>query len=127
MDKGEKEIRKLVDTWMDASKKGDVKKVLELMTNDVIFMIPGQKPFGKEAFEIASREMKDIKIKGKSNIQEIKVLGDWAYMRNYIKIKMTLPNQHKIEKSGYTLTILKKESGKWKISRDANLLTVENK
>ena len=43
-------IRKLVETWMAASKAGDIATVLDLMTEDVIFMVPGREPFGKEAF-----------------------------------------------------------------------------
>jgi uncharacterized protein (TIGR02246 family) len=117
----EQEIRKLVETWMSASKEGDIKTVLSLMTNDVIFMIPGQKPFGKEEFASVSRRMNDMVIKGRSDIKEIKIFGDWAYMRNFIEINITSP-ENVTNKSGYTLTILRKESGRWKVARDANLV-----
>ena len=50
----ERAIRDLVDAWMAASKAGDVAKVLSLMTDDVVFMVPGREPFGKEAFAAAS-------------------------------------------------------------------------
>jgi ketosteroid isomerase-like protein len=43
-------IRELVETWLTATKAGDLSKVLSLMADDVVFMVPGQKPFGKEAF-----------------------------------------------------------------------------
>jgi uncharacterized protein (TIGR02246 family) len=46
----ERAIRNLVDTWMTASNAGDVLTMLSLMADDVIFMVPGQRPFGKEAF-----------------------------------------------------------------------------
>ena len=48
-----------------------------LMTDDVIFMVPGKKPFGKEAFAAASEGMKNLRVEGSSDIQEIEVLGDW--------------------------------------------------
>ena len=35
-----------------ASKAGDLAPVLSLMTDDVIFMVPGREPFGKEAFAL---------------------------------------------------------------------------
>ncbi|MEW5818264.1 MAG: hypothetical protein AB1798_23110, partial [Spirochaetota bacterium] len=43
----------------------------------------------------------------------------------YIEITMTMPNSPTpVYRSGYTLTILRKESdGRWRIARDANLLT----
>jgi uncharacterized protein (TIGR02246 family) len=51
----ERAIRQVVDMWMAASKTGDLEIVLSLMTNDVVFMVPGQEPFGKEAFAAASK------------------------------------------------------------------------
>jgi uncharacterized protein (TIGR02246 family) len=50
----ERAIRNLIETWMAASKAGDLATVLSLMTDDVIFMVPGKEPFGKEAFAKAS-------------------------------------------------------------------------
>ena len=46
----ERAIRELVASWMEASKTGDVAKVLSLMADDVIFTVPGREPFGKDAF-----------------------------------------------------------------------------
>ena len=50
----ERAIRELVDAWMVSSKAGDLTALLDLMTDDVVFMTPGGKPFGKEAFAAAS-------------------------------------------------------------------------
>lgn len=123
----ERAIRELVDVWFTASQAGDLPTVLSLMTDDVVFMVPGQEPFGKEAFKAASEEMENVQIKGTSDIQEIQVLGDWAYLRNYIEMTMTPPGGSKpVRRSGYTLTILRKESdGRWRLARDANLLTLK--
>jgi ketosteroid isomerase-like protein len=44
----EQAIRALVESWFTATSKGDVATVLSLMADDVIFMVPGQEPFGKE-------------------------------------------------------------------------------
>ena len=43
-------IRQVVDTWMDATRNGDLATILTLMTDDVLFMVPGREPFGKDAF-----------------------------------------------------------------------------
>ena len=72
----EQAIRHLVDEWLDASQRGDLETVLSLMTDDVLFMVPGQDPFGKETFAANSRGMKDYRVEGTSDIQEINVLGD---------------------------------------------------
>ena len=122
----EEAIRQLERTWMAASKAGDLSKVLSLMADDVIFMVPGRQPFGKEAFKASSQDMKGVRIEGSSDIQEIRVLGDWAWMRNYLKVTITPPQGPSLARSGYTLTILQKNSaGNWVIARDANLLSAE--
>jgi uncharacterized protein (TIGR02246 family) len=122
----ERAIRELVDTWLAASKAGDLATVLSLMTEDVIFMVPGREPFGKEAFAAASEGMKNLRIEGSSDIQEIQVLGDWAYLRNYIEMTVSPPGGKPVRRSGYTLTILRKEhDGRWRLARDANLLAAE--
>jgi uncharacterized protein (TIGR02246 family) len=127
MTNDERAIRQLIDTWFAATKSGDIPTVLGLMTDDVVFMVPGQEPFGKKAFEAASEGMKDVRIEGTSDIREIQVIGDWAYLRTYIEMTMTPPDgRPSVRRTGYTLTILRKESnGQWRLARDANLLTVE--
>jgi uncharacterized protein (TIGR02246 family) len=39
----ERAIRELLATWFDATKKGDTATVLSLMTDDVVFMVPGMR------------------------------------------------------------------------------------
>ena len=82
MEKDEQEIRKLVETWMTATKAGDVATVLGLMTDDVVFLVPGRPPMGKAEFAAAARaQSKDapaFQLDGRSEIQEVRVLGDWA-------------------------------------------------
>ena len=115
-------IRTLVETWMAASKAGDVATVLDLMTDDVVFMVPGREPFGKQAFVAASDAMKNMRIDGNDEIRELKVLGDWAYMRNHLEMTITPERGAPVKRSGWTLTILRKEDGRWRLARDANLL-----
>jgi uncharacterized protein (TIGR02246 family) len=123
MTNDERAIRDLIETWMSASRTGDLPTVLSLMADDVIFMVPGQKPFGKEAFAAASQGMKNVRIDGRSEIEELKVLGDWAYLRNHIEVTMTPDGGTPVRRAGYTLTILRKEAdGRWVLARDANLL-----
>jgi len=117
-------IRDLVDTWMKAGRAGDTATVLSLMSDDVTFMVPGREPFGKEAFAATSQSMKGFRIEGSADIRELRVLGDWAYLRNFIEITVTPSGGAPVRRSGYTLTILRKESdGRWRLMRDANLVS----
>lgn len=86
-------------------------------------MVPGREPFGKDAFRAASETMKNVRLRGTSDIREIKVLGDWAYIRNYIEITITPSGGEAMRRKGYTLSILRKRSdGKWVLWRDANFV-----
>ncbi|MDX8440552.1 SgcJ/EcaC family oxidoreductase [Mesorhizobium australafricanum] len=126
MTEDETAIRQVVETWMAASRKGDLETVLGLMTDDVVFMVPGKEPFGKEAFAAASRGMGETKIDGVSEIVELKLLGGWAYIRNRIDMTATPPGGEPARRSGYTLTLLRKEGdGRWRLARDANLLATQ--
>ncbi len=121
----ERAIRNLVETWMAASTAGDLPTVLSLMADDVVFMVPGRDPFGKAEFAAASEGLNNVRIEGSSDIQEIRVVGDWAYLRNYLEVTMTPDGGSPVRRSGYTLTILrKKPNGKWVLARDANLMTL---
>jgi uncharacterized protein (TIGR02246 family) len=127
MQNEEAAIRRLVDTWLAASQAGDLTTVLSLMSDDVIFMVPGKKPFGKQEFTASNEKMKGIKTESSSDIQEIKVLGDWAWMRNFLTVTFTPPGGSATVHSGYVLTILRKNpNGDWVIARDANLLVPES-
>ena len=70
--------------------------------------------------------MKDVRVEGKSEICELRVIGDWAYLRNHIALTMTPPGGEPVRRSGYTLTILRRDpDGRWRLVRDANLLAPE--
>ena len=119
-------IRELVATWMSASQAGDVKSVLSLMADDAIFMVPGREPFGKEAFAATSEGMADVRMEGTNEIRELRIIGDWAYMRCRIAVTMTPPDGPAMRRSGYTLSVLRKDAdGRWRLARDANLLAPE--
>jgi uncharacterized protein (TIGR02246 family) len=123
MTEDERAIRDLVATWMAASQSGDAATVLGLMADDVLFIVPGREPFGKEAFAAASQSMKGVRFEGSYDIRELKVLGDWAYLHNYLTVTMTPPGGEPVRHAGHTLSVLHKQpDGKWTLARDANLV-----
>jgi uncharacterized protein (TIGR02246 family) len=127
MQSDESEIRQLVATWMTATKAGDIETVLSLMADDVVFLIAGQPPMvGKTAFAAASHALSGQaapKFDGTSEIQEVKVLGDWAFMWSKLTVVVIPPGgAQPMTRAGHTLSILKKQDGKWVLARDANML-----
>jgi len=123
MQSDEQAIRQLVATWIGATKAGDTKKVLSLMSDDVVFLVPGQPPMrGKSAFA-AAQSGAQMSFDATSEIQEIKVLGDWAYMWTKLAVVATPKDGSKpVKRAGHTLSILHKQAGNWLLVRDANLL-----
>jgi uncharacterized protein (TIGR02246 family) len=120
----ERAVRAVIDTWLRASAAGDIDTVLDLMTDDVVFLVAGQEPFGKAAFAAASKSLRDIALESRSDIREIEILGDWAYVRTYLVIVMTPPGGVAMRRKGHVLSIYRKGSdGRWRLARDANLLT----
>ena len=128
MTSDETAIRELVATWMSATKAGDLEIVLGLMSDDVVILVPGQAPMvGREAYAKAARPQSSAgtpTFDGQSEIQELKVLGDWAYLWSRLTVAVTPAGGGKTTvRAGHTLSIFRKERGRWVLARDANLLT----
>ena len=126
MQDDEQKTRNLVSTWMSASKTGDVDTVLSLMADDAVFLVPGRPVMHKSDFAAAARDQvgpNAPQFDGSSDIQEIKVIRDWAFMWTKLAVIVTPSDGGRsVKREGYTLTILKKQDGKWVLARDANML-----
>ncbi|HLN99165.1 MAG TPA: SgcJ/EcaC family oxidoreductase [Pyrinomonadaceae bacterium] len=124
MQSNEQAIRELIANWLSASKAGDTEKVLSLMSDDVIFLVCGQPPMrGKTAFATGQAALKDFNIEATSEIQEVKVLGDWAYVWTHLSIAITPKSGGaQVRRAGNTLSILRKQDDVWLLVRDANML-----
>jgi uncharacterized protein (TIGR02246 family) len=112
---------------MSATKAGDLATVLSLMTDDVVFLVAGQQPFGKQQFAAAMKPPASgvpmPMIDGHSEVQEIRISGDYAYMWARLNVEVTPPGGATVKRSGHTLSVLRKEGGRWRLARDANLLS----
>lgn len=118
-------VRELVSTWMAATKAGDAGTVLSLIADDAVFLVPGQRPMRKADFAAAAAAQAGTdapRFDGASEIQEIRVLGDWAFMWARLTVVATPPGGAPITRAGHTLSVLRKENGRWLLARDANLL-----
>lgn len=123
MQNDEQAIRELVANWLSASAAGDTEKVLTLMSDDVVFLIAGQAPMNKKEFAASQSALKDFDLQATSDIQEIKVVGDWAYCWNKLAVQITpRGGGATMHRAGNVLSILNKQHGKWVITRDANML-----
>jgi uncharacterized protein (TIGR02246 family) len=117
-------IRNVVSEWVAASRRGDTQAVLELMTDDALFLVPGQPPMDKAGFANASRATPGARpaLDIVSDIREIQVDRDMAWMWSRLAVTMTPPDAPPVRREGHTLTIFRRVQGKWLLARDANLL-----
>lgn len=126
MNADEQTIRGAIATWLRATREGDVEAVLDLMAPDVIFLVPGQSAMhGRDAFEKGLRSMLATHaIESSSEIEEVVVAGDFAYSRTQLSVTITSRHGNlPMLRTGATLSIWRKGAdGKWRLSRDANLL-----
>ncbi len=118
----EQAIRDVIQRWMDGTKRGDTSSVLDLMTDDVVFLAPGREPFGKEVFRVASAAMTGMSIDGENQIEELHVIGDHAYVRSRITVTVTMPDGKVLRRAGHGLSIFRKDDHGWRLARDANLV-----
>lgn len=127
MNDDEEAIRRLIGTWLSATRAGDVDAVLALMSPNVVFLVAGQPPMqGRDAFAQGLRAVLTTHaIESKSEIDEIAVEGNIAYCRT--RLEVTLTSKHggtPLLRKGHTLSILRKGvDGKWLLTRDANMLS----
>jgi uncharacterized protein (TIGR02246 family) len=124
----EQSIRDLVAQWHSATAAGDIKTVLGLMADDVVFLVGGQPPMrGRSTFETELRRLLDShRIDSTGDIQEVQVSGDLGYCWSVLTVRVTpLSGGKSVVRSGSALSILRKQANDaWVVVRDANLLAL---
>jgi uncharacterized protein (TIGR02246 family) len=122
----EQQIRRMMDQWRRLTAEGNVDGLLSLITDDVVFLTPGNPPITKSDFASGFRKISaKARIDSVQEVKEIQASGDIAYAWSYLSIVLT-PKEggEKSESSGYVLTVFRKTpSGEWRLARDANLIT----
>ncbi|MFZ6768812.1 YybH family protein [Undibacterium sp. Di26W] len=122
-------IQDCMQQWQDATAAGDVDKLLDLMDEEVVFLVAGNAPMkGRQQFaHNLQAVLQTHSIASRSDLQEIVVQADLAYSWAYLQVSIS-PRQggQPIQRSGNVLSIWRLQAdGKWRICRDANLLTLE--
>jgi len=86
-------IRDCISAWMKATANGDVAAILDLMHEDVVFLVTGTPPMrGKAVFAEVFKSFADkIRIEARSDIQEIEITGNHAYCWNQLTMSITPP------------------------------------
>jgi uncharacterized protein (TIGR02246 family) len=120
--------REVIATWLRASAAGDNATVRGLMADDVVFLVPGRPPFGKEAFAAAQGGLAQFRFEATSDVKEVRVSGNWAHCWTSLTVVTTpADGSAPARPGGHTLSVFQRVAdGRWVLARDANLLAVEN-
>jgi uncharacterized protein (TIGR02246 family) len=125
----ERAICEVIASWLQASTAGDTATVLNLMADDVVFLVADRPPFGKKEFAAAQSGLENFRLDTHSQVREVRVFGDWAFAWTDLTVTMTpKAGGAAVRRSGNTLSIFQRlADGRWVLARDANLLTVADK
>lgn len=125
----EEAIRSLFARWYRASQAKDVDGLSKLITDDAIFLAPGQEPIrGRAAFEALYRNVLGaFTFEQEWIFEEITVLGEWGYCWGRDSVTMTpLAGGPAVRASGAGLSILRRlKDGSWLVARGINNMVRE--
>src|SRR5262249_32803634 len=86
----ERAIREVHSTLIDAVNPGDLVCLLSLMADDVVFLNPGQAPFGRERFSPGfSAALQQARITCMSALEDVVVVGEVAYTLSRDSLSVT--------------------------------------
>ncbi len=126
MGSDERAIREVHTTWIEAVNAGDLVRLLGLMTDDAVFLSPGQTPIGRDGFPAGfSTAHQQSRIRCVSDLEEVVVAGEVAYTlcRDSLSVTPRAGGQA-AELAGHRITIYRKQpDGRWLLARDAHTLS----
>ena len=120
----EREIREVHSTWISAVNAGDLLRLLALMTDDVVFLNPGQAPFGQDGFSANfSAAHQQARINCISELEDVVVVGEVAYTLSRDSLSVTpRAGGEAMQLAGHRITVYRKQpDGRWLLARDANV------
>jgi uncharacterized protein (TIGR02246 family) len=126
----ERRIREVHSTWIGAVNAGDLACLLTLMADDVVFLNPGQAPFGRDGFSANfSAAHEEVRIHCSSELEEVVVVGEVAYTWSRDALSVTpRAGGEATALAGHRITVYRKQpDGRWLLARDANTLSPAGK
>ena len=118
----ESAIRDLIQTWMTATAE-DPQSVLSLIDDDAIFLGSAPKPYGKKEFAEKQVALDGARVKGKADVKEVRVDGDWGYAWTELDVTVTPKEGPEVHKHGYAMGIYRRlKNDRWVLYRDANMM-----
>lgn len=121
----EQQIRAVIDTWGKATAAGDLPTLMNLMTDDVTFLTPGNPPMHRADFANSFQSMiYTVRVECRTSTREITVEGDLAICWNYLEVEVApIAGGQVMKRAGNALTVFRRGTdGQWRVWRDGNLV-----
>jgi uncharacterized protein (TIGR02246 family) len=126
MTSDEQSLRATHAEWMAAVNARDLERLLALMTDDVVFLNPGQEPLGRDGFrERFTAGHRQFDLRCTSELQEVDITGEiaWTVCRDALSLRPHAGGEA-LALAGHRLTIYRRQAdGRWLLARDAHSLS----
>ena len=119
-------MNRMNGAWIDAVNAGDLVCLLSLMANDVVFLNPGQAPFGRDGFSPGfSAAHQQARINCISELEDVVIVGEVAYTLSRDSLSVTpRAGGEAMQLAGHRITVYRKQpDGRWLLARDAHTLS----
>lgn len=122
-------IMRLSADWLAAERRQDVPSLLELVTDDAVFLLPnGQSVAGKAAIGTMFRAyFASFSGDHQATTDEVQIVGDWAFTWGRENTTLTpVRGGDPIALRGFGLSILRRGAdGQWRFARGINNLALQ--
>jgi uncharacterized protein (TIGR02246 family) len=122
-------IRRLSDDWASAVKAKDLDRILDMVTDDVVFLPPGAPEVrGKPAVaELYSGLFARFNVEQTPTLDEVRVAGEWAFAWGADEVRATpVSGGPATHARGKAMTILRRGiDGAWRFARGINNMMAE--
>lgn len=126
MSPDERAVREAHRTWIAAVNAGDLARLLDLATQDVVFVGPGDAPFGRDGLPARfSQGHEAYHLRCSSELQEVVIAGDLAHTLSQDMVSLRPRSGGPATTlAGHRLTLYRKGAdGRWRLARDIHTLT----
>src|ERR1051325_6803991 len=130
MEPDERAVREVHSTWIDAVNAGDLDCLISSMADDVVFLVPGQAPFGRTGFcSNFSAAHQQARIHCISELEDVAVVGEVAYTLSRDSLSVTpRAGGETMQLAGHRITVYRNQpAGRWLLAREAHTLSPEAK
>src|SRR5437588_762414 len=121
----EQAIREVQSTWIDAVNAGELDRLLAMVTDDVVFLNPGDEGLGLDGFSAKfSAAHRQLRICCVSELEDVVIVGEVAYTRSRDSLSVSpLAGGEENRLAGGRMTIYRKQpGGGWRLAGDAHWL-----